>query len=178
MIGDTPTLLTDRLRLRPPVMEDFPAHAAYQGDLEIMRYITGAPCSEEEAWRRFMGAVGHWALFGYGFWAIEELATSKVLGEIGFIHAKRVIETCARDTEMGWLLGREGQGKGYAFEAGQAVMSWGRRNLDADRFTALISPENSPSIRLAEKFGFTFDRQTPYQDEQVNIYTCPFETSD
>ncbi|MFQ5563359.1 MAG: GNAT family N-acetyltransferase [Parvularculaceae bacterium] len=169
------TLLTERLILRPPTMDDFAVHAANQADPDVMRYIAGEPVGEEDAWRRFMSAVGHWALFGYGFWAVEERASGRVFGEVGFINARREIRTGDHDAEMGWLLGPAGQGKGYALEAGRAVMNWGRAHLDAERFTALISPENAASIRLAERLGFALERQAAYKNKPTNIYVCPFE---
>ena len=46
------------------------------------------------------------------------------------------------------------QGKGYAFEALSAMIAWGEAHFSRRDFACIISPENVPSIRLAERLGF------------------------
>lgn len=55
--------------------------------------------------------------------------------------------------EFGYTVLDRYQRRGYAFEAGSALVEWGRAH-GADRFVLSIGPENAASLRLAEKLGF------------------------
>ena len=54
---------------------------------------------------------------------------------------------------MGYLLGREFWGQGYATEAAAAVRDWALDALDAERLIALIQPGNERSVAVALKLG-------------------------
>ena len=56
--------------------------------------------------------------------------------------------------ELGYLIGRVFQGKGYAFEACTAILRFAREQLGCKRVSAVIHRENIPSLRLAKKLGF------------------------
>jgi RimJ/RimL family protein N-acetyltransferase len=51
---------------------------------------------------------------------------------------------------VGWALGRDHWGRGYATEAGAAAVAWAG---DVE-LVALIAPGNARSVRVAEKLGF------------------------
>lgn len=44
--------------------------------------------------------------------------------------------------------------QGFAYEAAGALMNWARTEHGVKRFVVSISPENTPSLALAAKFGF------------------------
>ena len=70
-----PTLETDRLILREPPSEDFPVYEAFFDDA-VASAAYGGPLSSGQAWRVLATDLGHWALRGYGRWAV----TVKQLG--------------------------------------------------------------------------------------------------
>jgi RimJ/RimL family protein N-acetyltransferase len=152
----TPTLETARLILRPFRAEDFDAVAAYWGDPAVTRWTRGGqPISRGEAWLRLLQHPGHWALMGYGFWALEEKSSGTMIGEAGFIDLKRAYDPRLEGApEIGWLLSPRAQGKGYATEAATACLRWGAAHFGPIRVIAAVSVENRPSIRVAEKCGF------------------------
>ena len=77
-------LETDRLILRPIDPErDFEHWADTFSDAETMRYIGGTPLNRALAWRNMAMVNGHWALHGFGFFALEEKATGKFVGRAG-----------------------------------------------------------------------------------------------
>ena len=43
----------------------------------------GGPCDREDAWRKFAAYPGHWALRGFGPWAIEEKSSGAFVGLSG-----------------------------------------------------------------------------------------------
>ena len=163
---NVPQLQTERLILRGASRMDFPAIAALWADADVTRYIHRAPLTEEEAWAKFMRGFGHWALCGYGFWTVQEKASGRAIGEVGFLDAKRSIAPALDGTpEVGWVLARAAWGQGYATEALKAALSWGDAHLDQRRFACLIAPENSASLRVAAKAGFREGARTSYKGE-------------
>ena len=153
---EIPVLETKRLLLRAFALKDFEAYAAYRSDESVMRWTGGGkPLAREEAWLKFLQHPGHWAMMGYGFWAVEEKATGTMIGEVGFCDLKRDYDPKVNDVpEIGWVLAPAAQGKGYATEAAQECLRWGRRHFGPIRIIAAVNVENLASIRVAEKCGF------------------------
>lgn len=159
-----PLIETSRLRLRAHTAADLAACIPIWNDPIVTRFIGGRPYTEEEVWQRVQRYSGSWVLLGHGFWIIEETATRKVIGEIGIMDAKRDMEPpFGDDRELGWALLPEVHGKGYASEALQAVLAWEQRIFGADCLVAIIDPDNAPSIKLAQKFGFKERARTVYK---------------
>jgi RimJ/RimL family protein N-acetyltransferase len=151
-----PTLETPRLSLRGYALEDFEAYAAMWADPEVTRHIgDGSPKSEAESWTSLLRAVGHWQLLGYGSWAIDEKASRRFIGGIGFNNSKRDRGEALRDLlEIGWMLAPHASGKGYVTEALEAALEWGRTHFGPVRVIAITAPENFASMRVAQKCGF------------------------
>jgi RimJ/RimL family protein N-acetyltransferase len=103
---------------------------------------------------------------------IEEKAGGKLVGEIGIMDAKREIDPpFGDDRELGWALMPDAHGKGYASEALAAVLDWERDTFKAPCLVALIDPDNMPSIKLAEKYGFRERVRSVYK----SVPTIQFE---
>src|ERR1035441_9914447 len=86
-----PVIETERLRMRGHRLDDFADCAAMWADPVVTRHVGGKPFSEEEVWDRLLGDAGHWSLVGFGYWVLEERATSDFVGELGFADYKRDI---------------------------------------------------------------------------------------
>ena len=154
--------------LRGPTRDDFAAVAAIWGDEQVTRFVLRAPLSEEEAWTRFLRGIGHWMLCGYGLWYLEEKATGSLIGEVGFLDARRdIVPSLAGTPEVGWVLARAAWGKGYATEALKALLSWGDERLSAARFACIITPDNHASLRVAAKGGFREAARTSHRGTPV-----------
>jgi RimJ/RimL family protein N-acetyltransferase len=87
-----PVIETSRLMLRAHRVEDFAASAALWGDRDVTRYITGKPLTNEEVWSRLLRYAGHWQWLGFGYWVVEEKASGRFIGEMGFADYRREIE--------------------------------------------------------------------------------------
>src|ERR1700690_3739295 len=109
-----PVLETERLRLRGHRLDDFPASAAMWADPAVSRQLGRKPFTEEESWTRLLRYVGHWSLLGFGYWVVEEKASGKFAGEVGFADYMRNIEPPLNAPEIGWALASRFHGKGYA----------------------------------------------------------------
>ena len=150
----TPVIETERVRLRGHELGDFDAVAAMWADAGVVRFIGGKPSAREDSWRRFLQYPGHWRLLGYGFWAIEEKASGRYIGEGGFADFKRELDPPFDAPEHGWALAPSAHGKGYAAEATGAMIAWAERHFGRRDFVCMIAPENAPSLRLAAKLGY------------------------
>lgn len=152
---EAPRIETPRLLLRSHRLEDFTAFAAMWSDERITRYTIGEPSPRPTAWRRFLGYRGHWALLGFGYWAVEEITSGEYIGELGFADFKRGIDPSIDGfPEMGWALAAHAHGKGYATEALRAAAAWGDAHFTIGRTVCLINLGNAASLRVAAKLGF------------------------
>ncbi len=166
-----PTLETERLVLRTHSIADFTESLALWSDPEVTRFIGGRPFTQEEIWSRLIRYVGHWALLGFGYWAVEEKASGRFLGEVGFADFRRVIEPSFDGMpEIGWVIAPHAHGRGYATEAVRAAISWGDEHFGAARTVCIIAPENRPSIRVAEKCGYREFLRTTYKDSPTIVF--------
>src|SRR5215467_10459093 len=166
-----PTIETQRLCLRGPRPEDFRDSAALWSDPVVTRFTSGKPLSEEEVWGRLLRYAGHWAWMGFGYWIVEEKATRRFAGEVGFSDWKREMKPSLQGLpELGWVLASRVHGQGYATEAARAAIQWadshfGKRALSSGSeggensiapevrsacMTCIIHPEHVRSIRVAE----------------------------
>lgn len=142
-----PVLETERLTLRPLLMEDFPRWAEMMADPEAARFL-GGPQSAEVAWRGFMTMAGAWSLTGVSMFSVIERGSGLWLGRIG---PWRPLGWPG--PEVGWGLHPDAQGKGYGVEAATATIDHAFDVLGWTEVIHTIDPDNTPSQRLAERLG-------------------------
>ena len=159
------TLETERLLLRWFREDDFPAFFAMASDPEVMRFLSGQPQTENEAWRSMAAYMGHWYFRGYGVWAVEEKETGKLVGRIGFMNPAGW-----PGFELGWTLARDSWGKGYATEGAARALRYAFTEMGRDRLISCIAPNNINSIRVAERLGETVEGETELLGKHVLIY--------
>jgi RimJ/RimL family protein N-acetyltransferase len=163
-----PTITTPRLVLRGHQVADYEAFCTLWADPDVIRYIGGTPSSAEATWQRLMHRAGMWHYMGFGFLAIEERESGRFIGEAGFHEVRRDMTPSLIGTlETGWVLLPEFHGKGYAREAVSAMLAWAQIHHPTLDMTAIISPENAASLKLAERLGFQEEARTDYHGEVV-----------
>lgn len=150
-----PTLHTDRLTLRMPVLADFgPRAAFYASDRSVWE---GGPLSRNAAWRIWASEVGQWPLLGYGPFSVHE--GGAYVGEVGVYHPAEYPEP-----ELGWFVVPAAEGQGIAAEAARAVMAWVRKTFGWDEIINIIDPANARSIALGLAVGGRIDASRPGVD--------------
>ncbi|HEX8140593.1 MAG TPA: GNAT family N-acetyltransferase [Pyrinomonadaceae bacterium] len=159
------TLETERLVLRMWREDDFDAYAQICADEEVMRYLGGKTFDRTEAWRHMAFFVGHWHLLGYGHWAVEEKATGRMVGRLGFLNPAGW-----PGFEIGWTLARDCWGKGYATEGARRALRYAFTEMDRDHVISLIHPENKASIRVAERLGERLEGEAEILGIGVLVY--------
>src|SRR5206468_9305586 len=123
-----PRLATPRLIMREWRDSDLDAFAAFFGDIEVMRHLSGETQARNDSWRTMASAAGHWVLRGYGLWVVERKSDGAVIGRVGLINPEGW-----PGLEVGWTLGRPYWGEGYATESARAAVNYGFLTQAADR---------------------------------------------
>jgi RimJ/RimL family protein N-acetyltransferase len=160
-----PVIETQRLRLRGHTLADFEVMVEVWGDPGTTRFTIGRPATLEETWGRLHRYAGHWALMGFGYWAWEEKASGRFVGEGGFSDFKRAVEPALDAPEHGWVLAPWAYGQGFALEALKAHIAWAETHFKRSDFVCMIAPENERSIKLAEKVGYREFTRAEYKGE-------------
>jgi RimJ/RimL family protein N-acetyltransferase len=166
-----PRIETGRLELRGHRADDLRDCAGMWGDPDVTRFIGGKPFSREEVWSKILRYAGHWTLLGFGYWVIADRVTGRFLGEAGFADFKRRIEPeFAGLPEIGWALASLAQGAGIATEAVHAIAAWGDQHFGNTTTVCLIHPDNTGSIRVAQKCGYREFRRTTYKEQPTILF--------
>lgn len=143
-----PRLETDRLILRAFREEDLDGWAAIMGDGDVMTFLGGKALGRADAWRQMATTLGHWALRGYGMWAVERKADGAVMGRVGLLNPEGWT-----GLEVGWTFGKAFWGQGYATEAGAAAMRYAFLTQPVDHIVSNIDAKNIPSQKVALRLG-------------------------
>lgn len=160
-------LETERLLLRQFKEEDWRDLHAYYASPVATQFTVGRALSEGETWRTLCSMIGHWQLRGYGPYAVEEKASGRVLGTVGFWYPNDWPEP-----EIKWALAPAYWGQGFASEAARAVQKAGREHLP-QTLISFIHAENLASARLAEALGAALERRMPFRGAQWLLYRHP-----
>jgi RimJ/RimL family protein N-acetyltransferase len=168
---EAPLLETPRVRLRGFRASDLDPQAEAMSHPDVVRFLGGSPMSREETWRKILASPGLWALLGYGYWVAERRDDGAYLGQIGFADFKRDMKPNIEGLpEMGWIMAREVHGHGLATEAVLAALEWADQALGRREIVAIISHDNAPSIRVAEKAGFHIREEAIYKGEPILLF--------
>jgi RimJ/RimL family protein N-acetyltransferase len=161
-----PTLETERLILRPFNESDVQPMYELLQDPDVVHYVGDRHVpTRQETWRMVAGWLGHWALRGYGQWAIEELGSGQLVGRAGIINP-----VDWPGPEVGYLLGKDWWGRGYATEAGRTAMDWGFEEMGFADLLSLIDPANQASMSVATRLGESARGETEIMGHHVLVY--------
>ena len=160
-----PTITTERLILRAPMESDFPAMRDFYASAQSEPI--GGPLEPRDAWRRFMGALGHWALRGYGFWTVALKGTNTPIGNVGILNSLGWDEP-----ELGWHLYGAHTGQNYAFEAATAARAYAP-TFGLDGLISYIMHDNTRSRHLAERLGAVVEREGEVVGLPCLVYRHP-----
>jgi RimJ/RimL family protein N-acetyltransferase len=166
-----PMIETERLILRPYVEGDLEGLHAIWSDPESVKFIAAGPSTPQQSWFRLLRAVGMWSVKGYGPFAILDRTKGRFLGEAGFADWRRGLgERFDPFPETGWLLARHVHGRGFGTEAVVAVHRWLDASRPETRSVCIIDPDNTPSLRIAERVGYRPFGQSKIGDNDVIMF--------
>ncbi|MGJ9417855.1 GNAT family N-acetyltransferase [Massilia sp. CMS3.1] len=159
MLENLPTVLTTaRLTLRPFTEGDAAPLFRIFSDDEVVRFWSAGAWTEiVQAEAMIEEAMAGYQEGGLCRYAITLADTGEL---IGICNLRGFFEQNRR-CELGYALGSAHWGRGYAFEALEALLGHAFSALDMNRIEADIDPRNDASARLLERLGFRQEGTMP-----------------
>lgn len=146
-------ITTERLTLRLWNEADFSIFAAINADERVCVYLP-APLNRVESDALAGKIKTHFDKHGYGLWAVEVTSGAPFIGFVGLsiLSFEAKLTPCV---EIGWRLGYEHWGKGYATEAAQAVLQYGFDTLQLEEIVSFTTEGNARSRSVIERLDMT-----------------------
>lgn len=146
-----PIIETQRLILRPVLLQDRDSVFELRSNLELMKYIPRPRCSslleaDELVLEMINGNINQTKLN----WSATLKGNDTCIGIMGFYRL------CLEHfrAELGYMIHSSHQGKGLMTEALEALITYGFDALNLHTIEAITDPDNAPSQHLLLKVGF------------------------
>jgi ribosomal-protein-alanine N-acetyltransferase len=152
MTGGLPFIRTARLWLLPFTEDDIDVLHAIWVEPDVRRYLWhDVVIARERAADVVREAIATADECGIGYWTVRTEQGGPVVGNCGFHFME-----CRTAIELFYSLAKSHWGKGLAFEASHAALSYAWRATRFDRVYAHIDAPNEASLRLARRLGFEY----------------------
>jgi [ribosomal protein S5]-alanine N-acetyltransferase len=171
MVQPMPSIFeSERLLVRPWTLDDAEEAFAIYGDAEVSTFIslTGPESSLEaqrESLARLIARHEGWDP-GYGFWAIVEKASGRIVGSVMLKPLPGHAEI-----DVGWHLGRCAWGHGYATEAGRGAIQYGFDSLGLSRIVAVVNPLNTRSLAVCRRLGMKHEGRIEAYSLELELFS-------
>jgi RimJ/RimL family protein N-acetyltransferase len=162
-------LETDRLRLREFNIDDYPFIIELLNTPGWLKFIGDRNVRTAEQAKNYLenGPLKSYKTHGYGLSMVERREDGMPVGMCGILN---------RDTleypDIGFAFLPSHNGKGYALEIVAALLHHADEKIGLPVIAAIVVPDNSKSISLLEKTGFTFEKvvSLPGSEEQLSLF--------
>lgn len=143
---------TERTIIREMTVDDLPAMYELYSDEAVAKWVE--PLYEYEKELEFTKAYieNVYSFYGYGLWLVFDKKTGELIGRAGI--SVREIDGEKR-CELGYIIRGDRQRQGMGFEVSTAVMEYAADCLMIDELWLCIEKDNTASIGLGKKLGFT-----------------------
>lgn len=151
-----PLLLTPRLLLRHlDAEEDAGFMLGLLNEPSFLRFIGDRGVRTLEDAREYIRGrvVASYRSFGFGMYLTARREDGEGVGICGLVRREGL-----EDADLGFALLPGHWGRGYAWEAADAVLEHARRDLGLPRVAAVTDPDNQASARVLVRLGFAFQR--------------------
>lgn len=146
---------TERLLLRRWLPADLEPFAAMNADPRVSEYLP-TPLARAESDEKVARIHVHFEEHGFGLWAVEIPGITPFAGFVG-LSAPRFEAHFTPAIEIGWRLGAEHWGRGYATEGARAALAFGFDVARLEEIVSITVPANARSRHVMEKIGMTRD---------------------
>jgi RimJ/RimL family protein N-acetyltransferase len=151
---------TERLKLRHFTIEDAAIIVRILNEPSFIKNVgdKGVRTIDDAVAYLENGPIASYAANGFGGYLVQLKESGEPIGMCGLLKRDQF-----DDPDVGYTFLPEFWRQGFAAEAVTAVLEHSRRTLGIDRIIAVVSPHNTPSSRLLEKLGFTFQKIVNFQ---------------
>ena len=141
----------DKIIMREMTVDDLPQMYEMYDTLADCPYIEGLYEYDKEKEFTINYINNMYRFFQYGLWLVFDKCTGKLIGRVGI--ENREIDGITRQ-ELGYLIRKDYQNRGYAHEACMCAIRYASEELGIQELFACVHTDNIPSITLAHKLGF------------------------
>ncbi len=165
--AETKELGTERLRLRRWRPSDREPFAGMNADPRVAEFLPGT-LSREQSDTFATRIEEHFERRGFGLWAVEIRDSALFAGYVG-LSVPSFDAAFTPCTEIGWRLGAEHWGRGYATEGAQAALAFAFDVLGLDEVVSFTVPDNVASRRVMQKIGMTHDPAEDFDHPKLPV---------
>lgn len=167
MTQDSIQLDTERLTIRQFCRADLDDLHRLLSDPDVMKYYPAA-LSREESAKWLEDILNDYATNSFGFLCVRLKEGGTFVGQVG-VMLHRDFHGEERNF-LAYVIHKRFWGNGYATEAAAAILDHAISRFKLDRITALIRPDNTPSIRLARKLGMWYQSAVDHWGCEHHLY--------
>lgn len=158
------TLFTPDLTLEPLVAGHAEAMFDVLSEPELYRYLDfGPPPSLDHLRGVYEALEARVSPDGSRLW-LNWVVRPRDEAPVGFVQAT----VSGADAWVAYVLSREFWGRGYAFQATQAVIEHLRATCGVARFLATVEAGNERSVRLLQRLGFRAASEAEVQEHELS----------
>jgi RimJ/RimL family protein N-acetyltransferase len=116
------------------------------------------------------GPLTSYHRFGFGLWCVERTEDHTPIGMCGLLQRDYL-----DSPDIGFAYLERFQGQGYGMEAATATLEYALSTLRLDRMAAVVSPDNTGSIRILQRLGMRYVEPIlmPGDTEPIALYRLP-----
>ena len=160
-------LETHRLVLRDFQQEDLHQLAPILANPKVMEFSPTGILSVSQVQAKIDSFIASYKEFGFGKWAVIFKESNQLIGYCG-IAVEKIDKVDER--EIGYRLDPEFWGKGLATEAASTTLQYGFEQLKFPYLLGIVERENVASVRVLEKLGMKYKRETVFHDVKMDVY--------
>lgn len=143
-------LETKRLYVRESKVEDVEAFYRIYGEPSMTAYIEDLFQNPKEEKVYMEDYIRHmYGFYGFGMWTVIEKFQNRIIGRAG-LDVREGYDL----PELGFVIEKAYQRKGYAEEVCRAILLYAKETLLFEKTQALVEADNTASMELLCKLGF------------------------
>ena len=165
----THILETNRLILREFTIDDAEFILRLLNEPSFLEFIGDKDVRTVDEAKIYLknGPITSYQKNGFGLFLTALKDTATPIGMCGLIKRDSLL-----DVDVGYAFLPAYWGKGYASEAAEATVAYGKTKLDLRRIVGITAVNNQSSINVLEKVGLRFEKliTLPGDDEEIMLF--------
>jgi RimJ/RimL family protein N-acetyltransferase len=163
---------TERLSINELTVQDAPFVLTLLNTPTWLRYIGDRGIKNIDEARNYLlnGPIASYKRFGFGLYLVKLKEGDIPVGMSGLIKRDGL-----DDVDVGFALHPDYTGKGYAYEATSAVMTYAREVLKLTTVVAITTEDNTHSTTLLLKLGLHYKKMVtlPGNQKEYMLFSWP-----